>query len=145
MPLFKRPHQLMLRILLIFSKRTSTICLKSHLHLQKLMVGKSGGTSRLLMLSIVLRKNVNSNFNQRFFIQLSSLGYMIADMNVLLKEIGKCFKLNQSTIRRADGLHPGVLRGRFKTQMKNSVCFALARANALAICNQGLNGITHPC
>ena len=75
----------------------------------------------------------------------SSLGYMNADMNVLLKEIGKCFKLNQSTVRRADGLHPGVLRGRFKTQMKNSICFALARANALAICNQGLNGITHPC
>ena len=58
---------------------------------------------------------------------VSSLGYMNADMNVLLKEIGKCFKFNQSKVRRSDGLHPGVLRGRFKTELKNSVCFALAR------------------
>ena len=76
---------------------------------------------------------------------VSSLGYMNVDMNVLLKEIGKCFKLNQSKARRSDGLHPGVLRGRFKTELKNTICFALARANALAVCNQGLNGITHPC
>ena len=67
------------------------------------------------------------------------------DMNVLLKEIGKCFKQNQSKERRYDGLDPGVLKGRFKTELKNSICFALARGNALAMCNQGLNGITHPC
>ena len=76
---------------------------------------------------------------------VSSLGYMNADMNVLLKEIGKCFKLNQGTDRRSDGLNPGVLRGRFKRELTNNICFALARGNALAICNQGLNGITHPC
>ena len=67
------------------------------------------------------------------------------DMNALLKEIVKCFKLNQSKKRRSDGIHPGVLRGRFKMELKNSICFALARGNALAMCNQGLNGITHPC
>ena len=76
---------------------------------------------------------------------VSSLGYMNDDMNVLLKEIGKCFKENQSKERRYDGLHPGVLKGRFKTELKNNICFALARGNALAVCNQGLNGITHPC
>ena len=76
---------------------------------------------------------------------VSSLGYMNGDMNVLLKEIGKCFKLNQSKAPRSDGLHPGVLRARFRTELQNSICFALARGNALAMCNQGLNGITHPC
>jgi len=34
---------------------------------------------------------------------VSSLGYMNTDMNVLLKEIGKCFKLNESKERRSDG------------------------------------------
>ena len=76
---------------------------------------------------------------------VSSLGYMNADMDVLLKEIGKVFKCNQSKARRSDGLHPGVLRGRFEAELKNNICFALARGNALAICNQGLDGITHPC
>ena len=75
---------------------------------------------------------------------VSSLGYMNDDMNTLLKEIGKCFKLNQSTERRSDGLHSGVLRGRFKTELKNNICFALARGNALSMC-QGLDGVTHPC
>ena len=76
---------------------------------------------------------------------VSSLGYMNSDMNELLKSMEKCFKFNQTKARRFDGLEPGVLRGRFKTEMKNTICFALARGNALSICNQGLNGITHPC
>ena len=67
------------------------------------------------------------------------------DMNTLLKSMEKCFKFNQSKARRFDGLESGVLRGRFKTEMKNTICFALARGNALSICNQGLNGVTHPC
>ena len=76
---------------------------------------------------------------------VSSLGYVNEDLNRLLKFMQDCFKQNQSKERRYDGLDPGVLKGRFKTELKNSICFALARGNALAICNQGLNGITHPC
>ena len=65
------------------------------------------------------------------------------DMSVVLKEIGKCFKLNQSKERRFDGLHPGVLRGRFMTELKIFASHWLV--GTLAVCNQGLNGITHPC
>ena len=107
------------------------------------MVARSGG-----IISVVdrLAEERKLKFHPMFLYPIvSSLGYMNADMNVLLKEIGKCFKLNQSTDRRSDGLNPGVLRGRFKRELTNNICFALARGNALAICNQGLNGITHPC
>ena len=76
---------------------------------------------------------------------VSSLGYLNQDMITLIQAIHKCYKLNQSTTRRNDGLDLGKMRGRFKSEVRNTLCFALARGNALAICNQGLNGITHPC
>ena len=76
---------------------------------------------------------------------VSSLGYVNEDMKHLLKFMEDCFKLNQSRDRRCDGLLPGVLKGRFKTELKNTLCFALVRGNALAMNNQGLNGVTHPC
>ena len=76
---------------------------------------------------------------------VSSLGYVNQDMVTLIKSISKCFKVNQSDARRNDGIDLGKLRGRFKTEVRNSLCFALARGNAMSICNQGLNGITHPC
>ena len=46
---------------------------------------------------------------------VSSLGYMNADMNVLLKEIGKCFKFHQSKARRSDGLLEDGSRRNWKT------------------------------
>ena len=76
---------------------------------------------------------------------VSSLGYINQDMVTLIKSISKCFKLNQCTARRNDGLDLGKLRGRFKTEVRNSLCFPLARGNALSICIQGLNGVTHAC
>ena len=75
---------------------------------------------------------------------VSSLGYFNEDMKRLLKFMEECFKLNQSRERRCDGLLPGVLKGRFKVELKNTLCFALVRANALALNNQGLKGVTSP-
>ena len=75
---------------------------------------------------------------------VSSLGYFNEDMKRLLKFMEDCFKLNQSRERRCDGLLPGVLKGRFKVELKNTLCFALVRANALALNNQGLKGVTSP-
>ena len=43
--------------------------LPENLHLQKLMVGKSGGTKLSLMLSIVLQKHASSNSSHHFFIR----------------------------------------------------------------------------
>ena len=75
---------------------------------------------------------------------VSSLGYFNEDMKRLLKFMEDCFKLNQSRERRCDGLFPEVLKGRFKVELKNTLCFALVRANALALNNQGLKGVTSP-
>ena len=75
---------------------------------------------------------------------VSSLGYVNDDMNKLMKFMENCFKRNRSKARRFDGLDAGVLKGRFKVELKNTLCFALVRGNALALNNQGLNGITQP-
>ena len=56
---------------------------------------------------------------------VSSLGYVNEDMNRLLKFMQDCFKQNQSRDRRSDGLAVNVLKGRFKTELKNTLCFAL--------------------
>ena len=52
---------------------------------------------------------------------VSSLGYFNEDMKRLLRFMEDCFKLNQSRERRCDGLLPGVLKGRFKVELKNSL------------------------
>ena len=75
---------------------------------------------------------------------ISSLGYINEDMKRLFKFMEDCFKLNQNKDRRCDGLLPGVLKGRFKVELKNTLCFALVRGNALALNNQGLKGVTSP-
>jgi len=86
------------------------------------------------------------NFQPNFlFPVLSSLGYMNEDMTKLCKFIVECFKSTESKKPlRLDGLAAGVIKGRFKVQLRNAICFALVRGNALAIDNQGANGITHP-
>ena len=75
---------------------------------------------------------------------VSSLGYINEDMKRLLKFMEDCFKINQSRDRRCDGLLPGVLKGRSKVELKNTLCFALVRANALAMNKHGLKGVTSP-
>ena len=82
---------------------------------------------------------------QFLFPVVSSLGYMNEDMNQLIEFMEKCFKANQSKERRFDGLLPKILKGRFKVELRNTLCFALVRGNALAINNQGFHGVTHPC
>ena len=76
---------------------------------------------------------------------LSSLGYMNEDMTKLLKLIVTFFKDTQNKLPpRLDGVTVKVLKGQFRVELRNLLCFALVRANALAICNQGACGITHP-
>ena len=73
---------------------------------------------------------------------VSSLGYVNEDMTKLIKFMINCYKENFSKEPRLDG-HK-ILKGRYKVELKNTLCFALVRANALSICNQGVNGITNP-
>jgi len=63
---------------------------------------------------------------------VSSLGFMNEDMGKLLKEMVQYFKDNQPTTPRFDGLSVATLKGRFKKELKNSICFALLKGNALA-------------
>jgi hypothetical protein len=86
------------------------------------------------------------NFRPTFlFPVISALGFMNKDMTKLLKAIVAQFEDTQKTQpHRADGLRPGFLRGRFKKELKNSICFALLKGNALAAHNQGTNGVAYP-
>ena len=76
---------------------------------------------------------------------ISSLGYINEDMTQLMKLMVKRFKDYQTEQpKRLDGLAPGILKGRFKVSLRNSICFALARANALTLDNQGVHGVVQP-
>ena len=76
---------------------------------------------------------------------ISSLGYINEDMTQLMKLMVKRFKDYQiEQPKRLDGLVPGILKGRFKVSLRNSICFALARANALTLENQGVYGVVQP-
>ena len=81
------------------------------------------------------------NFQPTFlFPVLSSLGIMNDDMKQLMKLIVQRFKITSVTnLPAAKELLP-MLKGRFKVQLKNAVCFALIRGNALCLSNQGIDG-----
>ena len=75
---------------------------------------------------------------------VSSLGFLNEDMEKLLKLMVQHFKDNQPSTPRFDGLSVATLKGRFKKELKNSVCFALLKGNALAMNNQGHSGVSLP-
>jgi hypothetical protein len=76
---------------------------------------------------------------------ISSLGFMNSDFVALLKFIVERFKDTQKAEpERMDGLGPKVLVGRFRKQLRNSIAFALLKANALATYNQGTQQIAKP-
>ena len=86
------------------------------------------------------------NFQPTFlFPVLSSLGYMNEDMTQLIKSMVACFKETQfKQPKRLDGVENAVLKGRFKVELKNTLCIALVRCNALSINYQGQSGVVHP-
>ena len=86
------------------------------------------------------------NFQPIFlFPVISALGFMNKDMTRLLECIVERFKDSQKRqAERADGLRKEILRGRFKVELRNSLCFALLKGNALAMSNQGNNGVSTP-
>ena len=77
---------------------------------------------------------------------LSSPGIMNADMKQLMQLMVERFKDHQKGQPASlEGIDANVLKGRFKVQLKNSICFALVRGNALSLFNQGVNGgVTTP-
>ena len=56
---------------------------------------------------------------------ISSLGYINEDMPQLMKLTVKRFNDYQTEQpKRLHGLAPGILKGRFKVSLRNSICFA---------------------
>ena len=76
---------------------------------------------------------------------ISAFGFVNDDMNEVMKFIVEFHRGQLKRMgNRADGMTVAVLKGRFKVQLKNSLCFALLRGNALAVYNQGMSSVTQP-
>ena len=76
---------------------------------------------------------------------ISTFGFYNEDMKKLLKVMAVKFKDTQSgEPQREDGLETSVLKGRFSTLLRHSVCFALVKGTALALSCQGSKGILNP-
>ena len=71
---------------------------------------------------------------------------MNADMKQLMKLMVERFRAHQKGQPPSpEGIDANILKGRFKVQLRNSICFALVRGNALSVFNQGVNGgVTTP-
>ena len=89
----------------------------------------------------------NVDFQPSFlFPVVSSMGYMNEDMVKVIKFMVDCFKeVHAKLPKRLDGLSPADLKGRFKLELKNSICFALIKGNSLVLNNQGVKGVINPC
>ena len=114
---------------------------------QKAKGTKLGRYSALISVVQRLVEERKLDFRPTFlFPVLSSLGIMNADMKQLMKLMVERFKDHQKGQPASlEGIDANILKGRFKVQLRNSICFALVRGNALALFNQGVNGgVTTP-
>ena len=87
----------------------------------------------LMAVANYLNRNRRLDFQPEFlFPAITCLGYINEDMKGVTKFIANRYEqfLGEDGTRN-DGVTPKVLKSRFKQQLKYSVCFALARANAL--------------
>jgi hypothetical protein len=82
------------------------------------------------------------NFQPSFlFPIISSLGFVNKDMTQVLKlTVQRFVDQLKSRPPSYDGISAAVLKGRFKVELKDRICFALARGNALSVHNQGVHG-----
>jgi hypothetical protein len=76
---------------------------------------------------------------------ISSSGFMNQDFGNLIKFVIDQFRDKQKKgPPREDGVSPKVVTGRFKVLLRNSLCFALLKGNALAVFNQGVRHMSKP-
>jgi hypothetical protein len=112
---------------------------------QKIVQSKKRRYASVIAVVNRLADDRRLNYQPEFlFPVISSLGFMNDDMKTLLKFILKRFTDSQKgKPERPDGVEPGVIKGRFKVELRNSICFALLKGNALAMDNQGCRGVVH--
>ena len=103
---------------------------------------KVGRYSALIAVVKRLQEERKLSFQPTFMYPvISSLGFMNKDMTELTKSIVQRFKDYQKLQPATDeGVAAKFLTGRFRVRLRNSICFALVRGNALAMHNQGVNG-----
>ena len=102
---------------------------------QKAKGTKLGRYSALISVAERLVEERKVDFRPTFlFPVLSSLGIMNADMKQLMKLMVERFKDHQKGQPASlEGIDANILKGRFKVQLRNSICFALIRGNALSL------------
>src|SRR5690349_14232350 len=106
---------------------------------------KTRGTkvdSALIAVARSLQEEHKLSFQQTFmFPVISSLGFMNQDMTELMKCVEQRFKDYQKLQPATDeGVPARFLTGRVRVRLRNSICFALVRGNALVMHNQGVRG-----
>ena len=94
----------------------------------------------------VLSQKHKLDFKPMFlFPVISSLGFMNKDMLKLQKIFVDQYKeMLGVSPPRTDGVTAGRLQGRFRVQLRNSICFALIKGNAMSTYNQGINSVCKP-
>lgn len=113
---------------------------------QKIVQSKKRRYASVVAVVKRLAEDRRLNYQPEFlFPVISSLGIMNEDMKALMKFILDRFVDTQKgKPKRPDGVEARVIKGRFKVELRNSICFALLRGNALAMDNQGCCGVVNP-
>jgi hypothetical protein len=112
---------------------------------RKIEGAKSRKYAALVAVANCLLQKKKLDFQPTFlFPVISSLGFLNKDMVDLQKCIVKTFKDSLGGSPRDDGLSNKILAGRFKVQLKNSLCFGLLKGNSLAVYNQGVRAVSKP-
>ena len=103
---------------------------------------KVGRYTALIAVVKRLQEERKLSFQPTFlFPVISSLGFMNQDMTELMKSMEQRFKDYQKLQPVTDeGVPARFLSGRFRVRLRNSICFALVRGNALVMHNQGVRG-----
>ena len=91
-----------------------------------------------------LQKQRLLDFQPSFlFPVVSALGYLNADAQNLTKFMSMVFNRTMDS-SRDDGIALGVIKARFKKEVRNALCFGVLRGNALAMGAVGRPFVSRP-
>ena len=83
---------------------------------------------------------------QPFFLfpVISALGYLNNDAVKMVKWMSTVMNKSMSTTTRDDGVAMGLIKARYKIQVKNAICFGVLRGNAFAMNSVGRPHVSRP-
>ena len=98
----------------------------------------------LISLVKYLEKQRILDFQPSFlFPVISALGYMNEDATKMMKWMSTVMNKCVTNIRD-DGIPLGIIKARYKVEVKNAICFGLLRGNALAMNAVGRPFVSRP-